>query len=181
MNATHDSAGKRTNAVDFTYDDIASLLAPKGDAEPLAVAHHLVENPELKSCCGRCAASASSSLSSKPAKLRYPEAASCRASICWPTSRSFISLTFKYLGKPTPHNEFVSMAQKNRLLTRAVQFRPLSDKPLARRSSVFCSHGYSDRYTAKGKVSGTSPFSHSAFRSRGSTARVSSKWRTASN
>src|SRR5258706_1903340 len=32
-------------------------------------------------------------------------------------------------------------------------------------------------YTAKGKVSGTSPFSQSAFRSSGSTARVSSKCR----
>jgi hypothetical protein len=36
-------------------------------------------------------------------------------------------------------------------------------------------------YTAKGNVSGTSPASQSAVRSRGSTARVSSKCSTASN
>jgi hypothetical protein len=50
MHAAHDSAGKRTNGVDFTYDKVASLLAPKGGAEPLAVAHHLgSKSPELKS------------------------------------------------------------------------------------------------------------------------------------
>src|SRR2546421_2715927 len=63
---------------------------------------------------------------------------------------------------------------------RRMQLCPLLSLGFAPRTG-YEEEGRLFAYTAKGKVSSTSPASHSAVASSGLTARVSSKWSTASN